>query len=108
MTEAYLIATSPNVKSAEMTSYAQGAARLLAQFGAERLGAGPIACLEGKVDGEIGILLRFPSRAVLDAFWSSAEYQSLKRLREGLDFRIFVLDGMAQARPHPEPAPIAG
>jgi uncharacterized protein (DUF1330 family) len=53
-------------------------------------------------------LLRFPSRAVLDAFWSSAEYQSLKRLREGLDFRIFVLDGMAQARPHPEPAPIAG
>jgi uncharacterized protein (DUF1330 family) len=53
-------------------------------------------------------LLRFPSRAVLDAFLSSAEYQSLKRLREGLDFRIFVLDGMAQARPHPEPAPIAG
>lgn len=53
--------------------------------------------LEGDWDPDLIVLHRWRSRADFDAFWSSPDYDPVRRLRhEACDSRIVVFDGLPE------------
>ncbi len=68
------------------SGYGSAAAALVHKFGGEYLVLAPGAeLLEGSLEGYTSIAIsKWPDRASARAFWDSAEYAEVKKLREGL------------------------
>ncbi|ODS94569.1 MAG: hypothetical protein ABS49_11745 [Erythrobacter sp. SCN 62-14] len=94
---AYMIVTAKvHDREKFITGYGAAAAALIPQFGGEYLLRGPGAeCLEGEFgEGASMVISKWPDRAAALAFWNSAEYAEVKRLREGLaDVQVLLIDG---------------
>lgn len=79
-------------------AYAKPTAALVARMGGEYLVRAPAAVsLEGGFgDGMASVISKWPNRAALDAFYSSAEYKPLKAARMPLaDCHIMVVEDPA-------------
>jgi len=71
---------------------------MLGKFGGEMIAGSPVPkVLEGGWDGNWAAILRFPSLAMAESWYNSAEYQPLKDLRinELTDAgRVVLIGGM--------------
>ncbi len=94
---AYMIVTAViHDRDAFITGYGPAAAELIGKFGGEYLLRGPGAeLLEGDFgDGAGMVISKWPTRDAAKAFWNSAEYAEVKKLREGLaDVQVLLIDG---------------
>jgi uncharacterized protein (DUF1330 family) len=85
-----------------MERYGQFALGTVADFGGELLAGTPTPdVLEGEWDGNWAAVLRFPSRAVAETWYSSLEYRPLKEMRINALTemnRVLLLDGAEPIR----------
>lgn len=78
-----------------VAGYGNAAAKLVAQFGGEYEFVLPGATLlEGCLEGYTSVALsKWPSRDAAMAFWNSAEYAEVKKLRDGIaDVEVLLVD----------------
>ncbi len=94
---AYMIVTAAiQDRDAFITGYGPAAAELIGKFGGEYLLRGPGAeLLEGDFGEGAGMVIsKWPDKDAARAFYNSAEYAEVKKLREGLaDCQILLIDG---------------
>ena len=79
-----------------LAGYAAQAAALVARCGGRyRLRASGAECLEGALgDGRSVVISEWPDLAAARAFWQSAEYREVARLREGIcDAQVLLVEG---------------
>ena len=84
---AYMIVTADIAdRDAFIQGYGKAAGALVDRFGGRYILRGPGAeCLEGKFgDGASMVISEWPDKAAARAFWNSAEYAEVKKLREGI------------------------
>lgn len=83
----YFMGVAPHVDTVRWAAYAQAvqASGVLARHGGEPIVFGaPLATLEGELAPDrVTIVIRFPRREAVHAFWHSAEYREIRKLREG-------------------------
>lgn len=89
---AYLVVSAEVRNDKALEPYRQQAVPLAEAAGLKILGSGEIELMEGTWDHFPALTLeKFDSKAALDKFWHSPEYQQAKRLREGhLDVQFIV------------------
>lgn len=78
-----------------INEYGAPAAALVAKHGGEYVVRAPgVAAIEGDLfDGVSGVISKWPNRAAIDAFWSSPEYEELKKVRAPLaDCNVMVIE----------------
>lgn len=82
MQEAFII-SRPVVTDPElMATYSAQAVPLAQSYGAEYLvKSDDVSALDGSYDGRRLVIMRFPDISKFHAFWNSAEYQELRKLR---------------------------
>ena len=81
---------------AKFAPYRDAVGPLSERFGGRYLIAGKVKveALEGSHDGRSLAVFEFPSLERLHAFWNSAEYAEVKKLREGVaDLDIWAVAG---------------
>lgn len=94
---AYMIVTADIHDREEfITGYGPAAAKLIERFGGRYLVRAPGAELlegEGK-DGVSVVISEWPDKAAAKAFWDSADYAEVRRLREGIaDVTVRLIEG---------------
>ena len=89
---AYLVVSAEVRNDEALEPYRQQAVPLAEAAGLEILGSGEIELMEGSWDHFPALTLeKFDSKAALDKFWHSPDYQEAKKLREGhLDVQFIV------------------
>ena len=93
MSALYLVAELRVNEPAKLGEYARDVAPLLARFGGRIVALGRPELLEGATECHVLVVQRWPSRAAFDAFWTSTDYEPLKRLRhEAADSRLLLVD----------------
>ena len=94
---AYMIVTaSIKDRDAFISGYGAAAGALVEKMGGTYLLRGPGAeLLEGEFgDGASMVISEWPDKAAAKAFWNSAEYQEVKKLREGIaDCQVLLIEG---------------
>lgn len=94
---AYMIVTaSIRDRDAFISGYGSAAGALVEKMGGKYLLRGPGAeLLEGDFgDGASMVISEWPDKAAAKAFWNSAEYQDVKKLREGIaDCQVLLIEG---------------
>lgn len=81
---AYLVVSAEVRNDEALGPYRQQAVPLAKAAGLEILGSGEIELMEGSWDHFPALTLeKFDSKAALNKFWYSPEYQEAKKLREG-------------------------
>ncbi|SIN59738.1 Uncharacterized conserved protein, DUF1330 family [Parasphingorhabdus marina DSM 22363] len=94
---AYMIVTaSIKDRDAFISGYGAAAGALVEKMGGKYLLRGPGAeLLEGDFgDGASMVISEWPDKAAARAFWNSAEYQDVKKLREGIaDCQVLLIEG---------------
>jgi uncharacterized protein (DUF1330 family) len=78
-----------------LSGYAPDAAALVEKFGGRYVVRAPVAeVLEGDVrSGTSVVISEWPDKVAALEFWNSAEYQSVKALREGIsDATVVVIE----------------
>lgn len=94
---AYMIVTaSIKDRDAFISGYGAAAGALVEKMGGKYLLRGPGAeLLEGDFgDGASMVISEWPDKAAVRAFWNSAEYQEVKKLREGIaDCQVLLIEG---------------
>jgi len=78
-----------------LSGYGQAAAALIQKHGGRYLLRGPgVQVLEGDWgDGAGAVISEWPDMAALRAFWDSAEYAEVKKLREDIaDCRVWAVE----------------
>lgn len=95
---AYLIIDAVIHDRTKFGAYAQANAGLVARMGGRYLvlGGGDMQTLEGGgFDGK-AVISEWPDRAAALAYWGSAEYAEVRKLREGIcDARVLLVEGVA-------------
>lgn len=95
---AYMIILAEISDPENFRAYAMEAARLVEQFGGTYLarGTGESECLEGDWPDDTRLVIsEWPSLDHARAFWNSAEYDSIKKLRHGkATVRVRLIDGV--------------
>ena len=88
----YLVVSAEVRNEEALEPYRQQAVPLAEAAGLEILGSGEIELMEGNWDHFPALTLeKFDSKAALNRFWYSPEYQEAKKLREGhLDVQFIV------------------
>ena len=84
---AYMIVTAKIAdRDAFIAGYGAKAGELVARFGGRYILRGPGAqLLEGDFgDGASMVISEWPDKAAANAFWNSAEYAEVRKLREGI------------------------
>ncbi len=90
-----VIAAKIHDREAFKSGYGQAAAALVAQHGGEYVVLAPGAdLLEGTLEGYTSIAIsKWPDKATAQAFWDSAEYAEVKKLRDGLaDVQVLLVE----------------
>jgi uncharacterized protein (DUF1330 family) len=89
---AYLVVSAEVRNEEALEPYRQRAVPLAEAAGLEILGSGEIELMEGSWDHFPALTLeKFDSKAALNKFWHSPDYQEAKKLREGhLDVQFIV------------------
>lgn len=75
--------------------YAPRAAALVERFGGRYIARGPVSeLLEGPDQSGLSVVVsEWPDRAVALAFWNSADYREVARLREGIaDCQVLLIE----------------
>lgn len=76
-------------------AYIKKAGGMIAAAGGKLLASGPADVLEGSWTPKRCVIVEFPDRAALDAFWNAPEYQSIIPDRQNAsDSNIIVVDGV--------------
>jgi uncharacterized protein (DUF1330 family) len=93
---AYMIVTA-KIKDREsfITGYGAAAAALIETFGGKYILRGPGAeLLEGDWgDGASMVISEWPDKDSAKAFWNSAEYAEVKKLRDGIaDVQVLLIE----------------
>ena len=84
ITLAYLVTQATVVDEERYRKYREAAGPLVATFGGKLLARGAaVEVLEGEHDKRPAVMFEFPSMESIRAFWSSPDYLSIKKLREG-------------------------
>jgi uncharacterized protein (DUF1330 family) len=94
---AYLVVSAEVRNEEALEPYRRQAVPLAEAAGLEILGSGEIELMEGSWDHFPALTLeKFDSKAALNKFWHSPDYQEAKKLREGhLDVQFIVaVDGV--------------
>lgn len=94
MTAWMIITARIHDREAFIAGYGPAAAKLVAQFGGRYVIRAPgAALLEGEgMDGASVVVSEWPSRAAAEAFWNSAEYAEVRKLRDGLaDVQVMLV-----------------
>ena len=88
----YLVVSAEVRNEEALEPYRQQAVPLAQAAGLEILASGEIELMEGRWDHFPALTLeKFDSKAALNKFWHSPEYQEAKKLREGhLDVQFIV------------------
>ena len=88
----YLVVSAEVRNEEALEPYRQQAVPLAEAAGLEILGSSEVELMEGEWDHFPALTLeKFDSKAALHKFWYSAEYQQVKKLREGhLDIQFIV------------------
>ena len=96
---AYLLIDAEIHDREAFQGYQRAVPALVAKFGGEYLViSGPPDVLEGEADLQSVVLSRWANRLAAERFWQSAEYQSIKHLREGCaTVRVRLLEGLPEA-----------
>ena len=82
---AYIILQSTVKDEAQYQIYAQAAWPLMVRFGAKLVARrAKVEILEGEHDQRPVSMFEFPDIAAIHAFWNSADYIPIKKLREGI------------------------
>ncbi len=93
---AYMIVTAKIAdRDTFINGYGMAAAKLVEQFGGNYVLRGPGATLlEGDFgDGASMVISEWPDRAAAEAFWNSADYAEVKKLREGIaDCQVLLIE----------------
>lgn len=78
----------------QFMEYAKRAPSLIAEHGGRyRCMRGAVEQLEGKPDNRKIVVSEWPSMEAAMTFWNSAEYQELKKLREGAaDIDVYLCE----------------
>ena len=90
-----LVTATVRVKNPDkLQQYISQVPPTMAPHGGEMLGRGKVAkSLHGDVSYQIEAIFRFPSTEAVDAWFASAEYQAITKLRdEAADMTIVVLN----------------
>jgi uncharacterized protein (DUF1330 family) len=91
-----IIAAKIADRDAFINGYGLAAAVLVSQFGGRyRLRAPGALCLEGAFgDGASLVISEWPDKDAALAFWNSAEYAEVKKLRDGIaDCQVLLVEG---------------
>jgi uncharacterized protein (DUF1330 family) len=95
-----IIAAKITDRAAFVDGYGKAAAALVTKFGGEYVLRAPGAdLLEGSfgaIDfgGASVVISQWPDKAAARAFWNSAEYTEVKKLRDGLaDCQVLLVEG---------------
>ncbi|OBX17829.1 hypothetical protein A9995_14275 [Erythrobacter sp. QSSC1-22B] len=93
---AYMIVTAKIAdREAFIAGYGKQAGALVEQFGGRYVLRGPgVELLEGEFgDGASMVMSEWPDKAAARAFWNSAEYATVKKLREGIaDCQVLLIE----------------
>ena len=96
---AYMIVTASIAdREAFIRGYGAAAAALVERFGGRYLLRAPGAeLLEGDFgSGASMVISEWPDKAAAKAFWSSPEYQEVKKLRDGIaECQVLLIDASA-------------
>lgn len=90
-----IIAAKIADREAFVSGYGAAAAKLVTQFGGKYVLRAPGAeLLEGDWgDGASVVISEWPDKAAARAFWNSAEYAEVKKLREGIaDVQLLLVE----------------
>ncbi|MEO0575427.1 MAG: DUF1330 domain-containing protein [Pseudomonadota bacterium] len=93
-----MIAAKITDRDAFVAGYGKAAAALVAQFGGSYLFVAPGATLlEGTLEGYSSVAVsEWPTIEAARAFWDSAEYAEVKKLRDGCaDVQVLLVDAPA-------------
>jgi uncharacterized protein (DUF1330 family) len=94
MTAWMIITARIHDREAFMTGYGPAAAALVERFGGRYVVRAPgAALLEGEgMDGASVVVSEWPNRAAAEAFWTSADYAEVRKLRDGLaDVQVMLV-----------------
>ena len=81
---AYLIVQSTINDEAQYQKYRDAVIPLIARHGGEFVVKGAkVEVLEGHHDGRRMVMFKFPSMEAIHAFWTSEEYATVKKIRDG-------------------------
>lgn len=84
MMPAYMIAQINITREQGWPEYRAAVGPLAAKHGGRHIVRGAaVEVLEGRHDGRRLVMFEFPSIEAIRAFWNSAEYAEIKKLREG-------------------------
>jgi uncharacterized protein (DUF1330 family) len=97
--KAYLIVDALIRDREKFAAYAKANAALVAKLGGRYLvlGGGEVTALEGGHFKGRAVVSEWPSRAAALAYWNSAEYAEVRKLREGIcEARVTLVDGLPE------------
>jgi uncharacterized protein (DUF1330 family) len=96
MPAAYLVAQIRVTDRERYERYRAGVPAVIQNYGGRYLVRGPdVEVLEGSNDGRRLVILEFPSRERLRAFYNSADYAELKALRlDTAEGDVWAVDGV--------------
>ncbi|APG61641.1 hypothetical protein LPB140_00950 [Sphingorhabdus lutea] len=97
---AYMIVTAKiSDRDAFINGYGMAAGALVEKMGGKYVLRGPGAILlegenSGQYDGASMVISEWPDKAAAQKFWDSAEYQEIKKLRDGIaDCQVLLIEG---------------
>ncbi len=93
---AYMIVQATVTNPEQFTEYAERTPALVEKYGGRYLALGSdVEKLEGDWDYQSVVISEWPSMDAARAFWHSAEYEELKKVREGaLDATVLLANGL--------------
>lgn len=98
MPKAYLIIDAVIRDPAKFREYAIANSKLVEKLGGRYLvvGGGEVVALEGANFAGRAVVSEWDNREAALAYWNSAEYAEVKKLRAGIcDARVTLVDGVA-------------
>jgi uncharacterized protein (DUF1330 family) len=82
---AYFVVQSTIADEAQFQKYRAAVHPLISRFGGKIAARGAkVEILEGEHDTRPVVMFEFPSMEAIHAFWNSADYVPVKKLREGI------------------------
>jgi uncharacterized protein (DUF1330 family) len=100
---AYILVTAVIHDAKRFAAYGSANAALVARMGGKYLVLGPEGdVLEGQPTAGKRVISEWPDKDAALAYWHSAEYAAIRKLREGIcDAQVILLDGFGNTTSQP-------